>query len=158
ESGRMTLGALEVPRLLAARPVEQVPGPERLARVEVEPALPTLVPGPRVPGEAERLEAPVRKSDEVLLERIHAERVGDLEVCEVPVGTIGAHQELAVAAREGRSDAVLCGPRLVEVTEDRLLRGRLHGAIVVGAAEGLRLLRVTAGALRAADEGGRGSR
>ena len=84
-----------------SRPVQcsVVAGVDVLARVEVEPALPALLLRPRVPGDAERLQAAVREGDQVLLQRVDAERVADLEVGELAVGPVGVDEELAVAVK-----------------------------------------------------------
>ena len=159
EIRRVALGALEVPRLLAARPVNRVRGAKRRVGVEREPPLAPLGARPRVPGQAERLEPAARERHEVLLEGVDAEGVGDLELAGLAVRAVGANEELAVAAEERRRDAPVGDARLVEVAEDRLVGGGLHRAGVIGAAVRLRLLRVAADALRAADEGrGRGGR
>ena len=73
---------------------------ELLVRVLAEPALPALLLRPRVPGDRERLQAPARQFDQVLLQRIDAEGVLDLEVGELAVGSVGANEELAVAPEE----------------------------------------------------------
>ena len=152
EIRRVALGALEVPRLLTARPVKRVRGAQRHVRVEMEPPLPALGARPRVPGQPERLEPAAGQRHEVLLQGVDAEGVGDLELGGLAVGAVGPNEELAVAAEERRRDAPVRDARLVEVAEDRLVRGGLHRAGVIGAAVGLRLLGVAAGALRAADE------
>ena len=150
----MALGALEVPRLLAARPVKRARGAQRFVGVEVEPALTALRPGPRVPCQAEGLEPTPGERDEVLLEGIDAEGVGDLELAELAVRPVGADEELPVAAEERRGDTPVADPSLVEVAEDRLIGRGLDRAGVVRGAVGLGLLGVAAGALRAADEAG----
>ncbi len=127
-------------------------GAVALPGVEVEPALTALGPGPRVPRQAEGLEPPPGERDEVLLEGIDAEGVGDLELAELAVRAVGADEELPVAAEERRGDAPVGDPRLVEAAEDRLVRGGLHRAGMVRGPVGLGLLGVAAGTLRAADE------
>ena len=69
--------------------------------------------------------------DQVLLQRRDAERVLDVIVVQRAVGTIGAHDELAVTAREGRGDAAVAEPRVAEITDDADVRRRLHGEVVV---------------------------
>ena len=141
EVGRVALGALEVPGLLAAGPVERVRGPERHAGIQVEPALPPVRAGPGVPRQAERLEPAVREPNEVLLERIGPEGVGDLELGRLPVRPVGPDDELPVAAEERRDDPLVRDGRLVEAAEHRL-RGRgLHRPGVVGGPVGLHLAR-----------------
>ncbi len=128
---RVALGAHVVPVLAPGRPVQLVRVSHVLPRIEVKPALAALRLGARVPGDAERLEAPIGKLDEVLLERGHAERVLDIVVVQLAVGAIGPHHELAALAREGRRDAAVGEPGIVEVTGDAGLGRRLHGEIVV---------------------------
>ena len=65
--GRVAIGTLVVPGLIAAGPVQWVAGLELLAGIEVEPALAALPLCPAVPGDAERLQPPTRKCDQVLL-------------------------------------------------------------------------------------------
>ena len=53
--GRMTVGAHVVPGLVAAGPVQRVAGGQFLIGVEMVPAVPALILGTAVPGDAERL-------------------------------------------------------------------------------------------------------
>ena len=71
----------------------------------MEPALPALILGPRIPGDAERLQPAVREGDQILLQRIDAEGVADLEVVELAVRPVGGDEELAVAPEEARGHA-----------------------------------------------------
>ena len=66
----------------------------------MKPALATLVLWAGVPGEPEHLEAPVRKRDEVLLERVDTECIGDFVIVERPVGTVGTDHKLVTDARK----------------------------------------------------------
>ena len=149
--GRVALGAGVVPGLVAAGPVDRLAGVDVLARVEVEPALPALLLRPRVPGDAERLQAPVREGDQVLLQRVDAERVADLEVGEPAVGPVRVDEVAAVAREEPRGDAAVGEGRVAEVAEDRGRRRLLHREVVVRAAPGGRLGRVAPGAGGRAD-------
>ena len=128
---RVALGAHVVPVLARARPVQLVPVVHVLARVEVEPALPALGPRARVPGDGERLQPAVGELDQILLERSRSERVLDVVVVERAVGAIGPHHELAVPAREGRGDAGVAEPGILEVAGDGRVGRRLHGEVVV---------------------------
>ena len=67
--GRVALGALQVPVLVQASPVQRVLGVDLLLGVEVEPALPARGLGPAVPGDGERLQPATGKRDQVLLQR-----------------------------------------------------------------------------------------
>ena len=136
-AGGVALRAHVVPVLAGTRPVQLVGMGHVLARVQVEPALPALRARPRVPGDGERLQAPARQLQQVLLELRGAERVLDLVVGESAVGAVGAHHELAVASGEGRRDSGVGEARIVEVAGHRRLGRRLHGQIVMGAAPAL---------------------
>ena len=63
----MTFGAHVIPVLLQAGPVEGVFMRQVLAGIEMKPALSALLLRPAVPGDAQRLIAAVRKTDQVLL-------------------------------------------------------------------------------------------
>ena len=154
----MALGALEVPGLVDAGPVQRVAGLELLVGVEVEPALAALVLRPAVPGDAQRLHPAVGKGDQVLLQRRDAEGVADLEVGELAVRAVGIDQELAVAPEEPRGDVAVGEGGAIEVAEDGLLGGFGHRQVVVRAAPGLGLGLMAAGAGGDADEAGRGCR
>ena len=58
--GGVAFRAHVVPRLVAPRPVQRIAGPGALGRVQIEPALPALRLGTRVPGEVQRLVPPSR--------------------------------------------------------------------------------------------------
>ncbi len=156
--GRVALGALEVPVLADAGPVQRIAGPDVLAGVEVEPALSALRLRARVPGDGQRLLAAARKLDQVLLQRAHAERVGDLVVGELPVRAVGVDEVPAVAAEEGRRDPGVGELGIGEIAEHGSLVGRLHGEVVVRSQPRGLLRRVAAGAGAAADVAGLGNR
>ena len=81
--GRVAVGAHPVPVLIDPGPVQLVVVRDLLVGIEVEPALAALLLRPRVPGEAQRLEAPAREGDQILLQRVDAERVVDLVVVQL---------------------------------------------------------------------------
>ena len=76
-----------------------------LVRIEVEPALPAFVGRPAVPGDRQRLQAAVRKLDQVLLQRIEAEGVLHLEDGQLAVRAVGLDEKLSVLAKEARTHA-----------------------------------------------------
>jgi hypothetical protein len=94
----MTFGASEVPILAARGPVQPITCLDVLARIQMEPALAPLPLRPRIPRDGERLLAAAGKFDQVLLQRMHTERVFDLVIVEPAVGSVGVDEELAVAA------------------------------------------------------------
>ncbi len=73
---------------------------EILVGIKVEPALAALLPGPAVPGDAQHLVAAVGETDQVLLQGMHAEGVGDFKVLEAALRPVGAYHEFPVAAEE----------------------------------------------------------
>ena len=97
----------------------------------MEPTLTSLLPRARIPGDGERLQAPIGKLEQILLQRRQPEGVGDLEVGQATIRPLGAHDEPAVTAQEGRRDAVLRVGLPGERGEHRALRGGLDGAGVL---------------------------
>jgi hypothetical protein len=89
----MAVGALVVPGLVTSRPVQAVAGGQFLIRIEMNPTLGALFLRSRVPGDAERLQPATGHGDQVLLQRIDAERVGDLVLVESAVRPVGSDQE-----------------------------------------------------------------
>jgi hypothetical protein len=63
----VAIGALVVPGLVAPGPVQRVARFELLVGVEMEPALAALLFRPAVPGDAQRLQPPAGKRDQILL-------------------------------------------------------------------------------------------
>ena len=105
----------------------------------MEPALPAGRFGTAIPGQAERLKTAVREGDQILLQRIDAERVGNLIVLQFTVGAIGSDEVLAVFSRECGGHAEMRDAPIVEIAEDAA-RGRLlHSLVVMRAAPALGL-------------------
>ncbi len=102
-----------------------------LVRVEVEPPLSAGFPWTRVPGDGQRLEASARQLEKVLLQRVDAERVSNLEVGELPVRSVGADDELVVPPEELRSPPQVIEARAAEVAEHRRVGRGLHGLCVL---------------------------
>ncbi len=142
---RVALGAHEVPVLIYARPMQDVVVADRLIGMKVEPALAASRALPRIPRDRQCLKAPTREGDQVLLKGIDAEGVGDLEIRHLSVMPLGVHEELSVTAEEARGDAIGNAGRIVEITEDRAVFGRLHGERVMRAAPRRDLPGMTAG-------------
>ena len=121
-AGRVALGAHEVPVLVQLGPVQDIVVADLLVGIEVEPALAALVLRPAVPGDRQRLQAAIRELDQVLLQRIDAEGVFDLERGELAVGAVGLDEELAVLAEKAGAHAVVVEARIVEVAQHRFAR------------------------------------
>ena len=128
----MAFRAARVPVLRRARPVLDVAGGKRRVRVQVEPSLAARGRRARVPRDAQCLIASARQRKQVLLQRLDAERVGDVEIPQRPIGAVGADDEAVAVAGERGGDAVLrealAGKRrLHAVGRRRLHRARVHG-------------------------------
>src|SRR5680860_420706 len=100
DAGGVTLGAHEVPVLVQLGPMERIVMADMLIGVEMEPALAALRLRAAVPGNGERLHAPIRKLDEILLQGLDPERVFHLEFVERAVRPVGLDVELAVLFEE----------------------------------------------------------
>ncbi len=114
-AGRVTLGAHEIPVLVELRPMQNVGVADRLARIEMEPALTALLLRPAVPRDGERLNPPVRKRDQILLQRIEAEGVFDLVFRKLAVRAVRLDIEFSVPLIESGLDAEMLEARIVEV-------------------------------------------
>ena len=154
EVRRVAVGAHVVPVLQEPGPVEDIAVVDLLSRVQVEPALPAGRRRAAVPRDAEGLIAPAGKLDQVLLQRLDPEGVGDPVVAQGAVWTVRPHEVLPVAREEGRGHAVLGEARVAEVPQNGLAVGRLHGQGVVGDLPQLVLLAMAPRARLAADVGG----
>src|SRR6266481_188984 len=146
EVRRVAFGAHQVPVLVAPRPVQRIVGRDLLARVEREPVLPA-----GIPRDGQALQPPAGELDQVLLERRHAEGVLDLEVGRLAVRAFGVDEVLALSLEEARHGTGLAESHVPEIAEDGLVRGGLHGALVMRAEPFPRLLCMALGARAVAD-------
>ena len=150
--GRMAPGALVIPVLIDARPMQGVARRELAAGVKIEPSLAALLFGPRIPGDPEGLQPPARQFDQILLERIKPESEFDLEIGELAVRPVGSNEIFAVAFEERGFDIALAEAGVVEIAQDIRRIGDLHRGGVVGFAPVLELAAVAGCAGRRADE------
>ena len=152
----MTVGAAAVPVLFEPRPMQRVAEVDLLVRVQREPALAAAVPGARIPRNRQRLHPSPGKLDQVLLQRVDAERVLDLEIGELAIGAVGAYEVLAVAPEERRRHAAIREGRAIEAAEDRGIGCVLHRLCVLRGLPCVGLGTMALGAGRLADvRGGR---
>ena len=128
----MALGAGGVPILGDAGPEEDVVGSNVLPVVEVKPTLPALGSGPGVPAKGQALEPPSRELHQVLLQRVRSEGVLDLEFFDSSRGPFGRNQELAVPAVEPGGHAEVGQGGVLEIPQNGLVAGRVHGQIMMG--------------------------
>ena len=94
--GRVAPGALVIPVLVDASPVQRIAGPKLPVWIEMIPALAALGRRPRVPGDSQSLEAAVRQGDQILLQRRDAKRIGDFEIRQLAVRAVGEDPEFSV--------------------------------------------------------------
>jgi hypothetical protein len=151
---RVALGAHRVPAAGGTGPVQHVARRDGFFGMEVEPALTALAGGPRVPGDAESLQAPPGERNQVLLERLDAEGVRDLELAPLALGVRCAHEQAPIASFETEVFVPVPEGGLRGVRQYGVVVGDLHGEVVVRAAPASRLVGVAAGASLAADVGG----
>ena len=157
-AGRMALGAHEVPVLVQLGPVQEIVVADLFVRIEVKPALTALVLRATIPGDRERLQPSVGKFDQVLLQRIQAECVFDLEHAELAVRPVGLDQEFSVFAEEARAHAVVPERRIVEIAEHGLVGRVIHRVLMLRRAPKVRFRAMAPGACPAANKGGRHGR
>src|ERR1700756_1560590 len=86
---RMALGAHEIPVLIELGPVQHVVVLDLVIGIKMKPALTSPAFRSAVPGDGKRLYPAIRKFDEILLKRIDAEGVFDLESRELAVRAVG---------------------------------------------------------------------
>ena len=120
----------------------------RFVGVQAEPAF-----RHRIPSDGQRLQAPARQLDQVLLQRLDAERVFDFKIGGLAIRAVGADKKFAVAPGENRRTASVFEAAIGEIAEDILFRRLLHGAGMLRAGPGFGRAGVATGASLAADEG-----
>ena len=121
--------------------------------IEMKPMLAALLLRPGVPGERQRLQTSVGECDQILLQRIDAERVFDLEHGELAVRPVGLDQKFAVAAEEARGHAVIIERRAGKIAQHRPIGRVSHGVAVLRRVPQTGFGRVALRARFAADEG-----
>ena len=119
--------------------------------MKVKPALPPRIHRACVPGDTEGLQLSPVEWDQVLLEGIDAERVGDLELARLTVGARCVDEEAIVATFELEELALVSEGGVGEISEHRIGARHLHGEVMVRAAPVPCLLGVAARTDRYAD-------
>ena len=154
-AGRVALGAHEIPVLVQLRPMQNIIMADFLIGIEVEPALATLVFCTAIPGDRQGLQPSVRERNQVLLQRIDAKSVFDLECGELAVRSVRLDKEAAILAKEPGRHTVIVEPRIVEVAQHRLFGCMLHGEFVLRILPQRCLSAVATRALLTSDKRGR---
>src|ERR1700733_13549368 len=148
----MTIGAHVVPVLIEAGPMPGIVRRDLLTRIQKEPPLTAPVARAAVPRYPQRLQTAARHRDEILLQRVDAERVADFVVMQRAVGTVGTHHELRSRAIEVRGDAAVVETRVIEVAEHSGIRSRLHRQLMMRSVPQRILVLVTLRALGGSNE------
>jgi len=97
----------------------------------MKPTLPASLLRSRIPRNRQSLKSTAGQLDEILLQRLDAERVADLEIRELSVCTVGADEELAIALEERARRATLRDVRVAEVAGNAAVTRRRHGGLVL---------------------------
>ena len=100
--------------------MHRIAGRQFPIRVELEPALTTVFPLAAVPGDTQRLKPAAGEADQVLLQGIDPESVGNLIVVRFSVSAFRSHHEGFTRAAEAGYDPVLRLVRAVEHTKHRV--------------------------------------
>ena len=122
----MTFGAHVIPVLLASGPVQGVGVSDDFIAIDMEPALATLFIRPGIPGRRQYLQAPVRKCDQILLQRCYAECEFNLVVLEFTACIVHADRILAVSSGKRARYAEVLEFTVCEIAEYRVLARHLH--------------------------------
>ena len=131
--------------------MQRIAGLELPARIKGKPALGAVLLWPAVPGNAERLR-PSWERNQILLQRVDPEGVGDRIAAQRTVRAVGPDQELGAVAEKGGCDPEMLELRAREITEHRCRRGRLHRRGLVRTLPGIELGRVAITARLGADK------
>ena len=150
--GRMAPGALVVPVLIDAGPMQGIARRELAAGMKIEPFLAALVFGPGIPGDPEGLQAPAGQFDQILLERIKPERELDLEIGALAVRAVGGNEIPAVATKKAGFHLAVAEMGVVEIAKHIGALGDLHRAGVMRFAPILILAAVAGRAIFRTDE------
>jgi len=97
----------------------------------MEPVLAAMILRPAVPRDRKRLYAAIGELDQILLQRIDAERVFHLEGRKLAIGAIRFDEEFAFLPEKAGMDAVMVETCIVEIAEHGRSSGALHGMLVL---------------------------
>ncbi|MNB97401.1 hypothetical protein D3C75_446280 [compost metagenome] len=132
EGGGVAIRAHGVPVLVTPGPVQGIAGGKALARIEGEPTLSALRLGAAVPGQGQGLQAAAGEGDQVLLQRIMAEGVEDLDVNRLALFPLETDEIVLSLAKEAGLDASFVEMGVVEIPQHVVRGGVAHGPGMVG--------------------------
>ena len=112
--------------------MQRIAGGDVLLGIKVIPALAAFVLRPGIPGNRQGLQSSVRKFDQVLLQRLDAEHIADLEIGQFAVRAVGGDVVSIIAPEECRPHPVILEAGVVEISEHGFVSGMLHGLGVLG--------------------------
>src|SRR5262249_40922742 len=145
-ASRMTFSAHEIPILIEPGPVQHIVVLDVFVGIEMKPTLAALLFRARVPGNRQCLHPTIGEFNEILLQRIDAECVLDLEGGELAIRSVGFDEILSVFAEETGKHAVIVEARIVEIAEHKSFCRVLHRTLMLRAVPQRRLRAMTAGA------------
>ena len=102
-----------------------------LVRIEMEPALTARFLRSAVPGDRQGLQPAIGELDQILLKRVQAKRVFDLENGKLAVRAVSFDQELLALAKEARTHAVVVEGCTGEIAQHRRLGCVIHRVLVL---------------------------
>src|SRR5262249_37859636 len=105
-----------------------------------------------VPGDRQHLQPTIGKLDQILLERIDAEGVFDLENAERAIRPVGLNEEFSVLAEEARAHIVIVETRVGKIAKNSFVVGMGHRVAMLRAAPETCFRLVAASAGLAADK------
>jgi len=97
----------------------------------MKPTLPASLLRSRIPRNRQSLKSTAGQLDEILLQRLDAERVADLEIRELSIRAVCADKELAIALEERARRATLRDVSIAEVAGNAAVARRRHGGLVL---------------------------
>ena len=124
--GGVTFGTHAVPVLVGPGPVKRVAGLDFLIGIKMKPALAALGFRAGVPGDAQALQTPAWKLDQVLLERVDTEGVLDFIIVRFTVRSRRSDEISAVPFEEPACVAKVTERCTAEITKHAPVVSRSH--------------------------------
>ena len=131
--GGVAVRAHVVPVEVFTGPVQDILVVDRFIGIKMIPALSSILLGPTVPAQLQHLNMAPGKLDHVLLQRINPQYVVHLEICILPIRSLGIDEKLVILPEEPALDPEMFIPGIIKVPENGIRICLLHGQLVVGA-------------------------